>query len=161
MKEKILIGWVGLRGAVPIILATFPLLADIPNAHHIFNLVFFIVLTSVLFQGTSIPFVVRRLGLVSAQRPKSRYPLEFEAKEGSNATLLDFVIPYNSGVIGKPILELGLPGESVITLVCRGDEYLVPNGSTILQAGDVLLILLNRAFISEVQKILSNPKTTR
>jgi cell volume regulation protein A len=158
-KENLLIAWVGLRGAVPIILGTFPLMADIPNAGHIFNLVFFIVLTSVLLQGTSLPLVVRKLGLAApSQRPKPRYALEFEEGEGMEATLMDFIIPYQSGVVGKPLVELGLPEESVITLIVRTDNYLVPKGTTILQPGDVLLILLRKTSIPEVNKILSSPK---
>jgi cell volume regulation protein A len=159
LKERTLIAWVGLRGAVPIILATFPLLADTPNAVSIFNLVFFIVLTSVLLQGTSIPLVVRWLGLAAPQAPKQRYPLEFEEGSGTDATLMDFIIPYNSGAIGKRIVELGLPEGSVITLIVRDSKtHLVPTGTTVLQSGDVLLILLNKASISEVNRILAIPK---
>jgi potassium/hydrogen antiporter len=159
LKEKLLIAWVGLRGAVPIILATFPLLADVPNAGHIFDLVFFIVFTSVLLQGTSLPLVVRKLGLAApSQRPKPRYALEFEEGEGMEATLMDFIIPYNSAAIGKPILDLQLPDQSVITLISRNDEYIVPTGTTRLQGGDVLLIILNKASIAEAHKILSAPK---
>jgi cell volume regulation protein A len=158
LKERIVIAWVGLRGAVPIILATFPVLANVPNAGHIFNLVFFIVLTSVLLQGTSLPPVVRWLGLARPQSSKARYPLEFEEREGTDATLMDFIIPYQSGVIGKPILELGLPTESVITLIVRGDSYVMPTGTTTLQPGDVLLVLLKKASVPEVHKILSTSK---
>ena len=157
LNEKLLIAWVGLRGAVPIILATFPLLANVPNANRIFNLVFFIVLTSVLFQGTSIPLVVRYLGLAMPRSFKPRYALEFEEGEGMEATLMDFILPYNSGAVGKPLVELGLPPESVITVIVRDDKYLVPTGTTILRPGDVLLILLNKASIPEVNKILSTP----
>jgi Trk K+ transport system NAD-binding subunit len=121
-------------------------------------LVFFIVLTSVLLQGTSIPLVVRWLGLATPQSPKPRYPLEFEEGKGMDATLMDFIIPYNSGVIGKPIVAMRLPEESVITLIVRGENYVVPTGTTTLQAGDVLLIVLKKASIPEVNKILSTPK---
>jgi cell volume regulation protein A len=157
LNEKLLIAWVGLRGAVPIILATFPLLANVPNANRIFNLVFFIVLTSVLFQGTSIPLVVRYLGLAMPRSSRPRYALEFEEGEGMEATLMDFILPYSSAVVGKPLVELGLPSESVITVIVRDDKYLVPTGTTTLQPGDVLLILLNKASIPEVNKILSMP----
>jgi cell volume regulation protein A len=156
LKERTLIAWVGLRGAVPIILATFPLLANVPNAVQIFNLVFFIVLTSVLLQGTSIPLVIRWLGLARPQSPKPRYPLEFEEGSGMDATLMDFIIPYNSGAVGKRIVELGLPEGSVITLIVRNDKtYIVPTGTSVLQPGDVLLILLSKAAVPEVNKILA------
>jgi cell volume regulation protein A len=72
---------------------------------------------------------------------------------------MDFIIPYNSGAIGKRIVELGLPEGSVITLIVRdGKTHLVPTGTTVLQSGDVLLILLNKASISEVNRILAIPK---
>ncbi len=157
-KENLLIAWVGLRGAVPIILGTFPLLADIPNSDHIFNLVFFIVLTSVLFQGTSLPLVVRYLGLATSRPSRPRYALEFEEGEGMDATLMDFIIPYNSAVVGKAILDLKLPEQIVITLISRNNQYIVPSGTTRLQGGDVLLIILNKASIAEVNRILSAPK---
>jgi cell volume regulation protein A len=157
-KENLLIAWVGLRGAVPIILATFPLLAGIPNAGHIFNLVFFIVLTSVLFQGTSIPVVVRYLGLATSRPSKPRYALEFEEGQGSEATLMDFIIPYNSAVVEKAVVDLKLPEQSVITLISRNNQYIVPTGTTRLQGGDVLLIILNKASIAEVNRILSASK---
>ena len=73
------------------------------------------------------------------------------------ATLMDFILPYNSGVVEKPLVDLGLPPESVITVIVRDDKYLVPTGTTILRPGDVLLILLNKASIPEVNKILSTP----
>jgi cell volume regulation protein A len=159
LKEKLLIAWVGLRGAVPIILATFPLLAGVPNASHIFDLVFFIVLTSVLLQGTSLPLVVRKLGLVAPSQPaKPRYALEFEEGEGMETTLMDFIIPYNSAAIDRAIVDLRLPDQSVITLISRNDEYIVPTGATRLQGGDVLLIILNKASVAEAHKILSAPK---
>ena len=156
-KENLLIAWVGLRGAVPIILATFPLLAEIPNAGHIFNLVFFIVLTSVLFQGTSIPLVVRYLGLATSPLARPRYALEFEDIEGDR-TLIDFIIPYNSAVVEKAIVDLKLPEQSVITVISRNNQYIAPTGSTRLQGGDVLLIILNKASVAEVSQILSAPK---
>jgi cell volume regulation protein A len=157
-KERLLIGWVGLRGAVPIILATFPLLAGLPNAVAIFNLVFFVVLTSVLLQGTTIPLVVRYLGLAEPQSPKPRHPLELEEREGTETTLMDFIVPYNSAAVGKPVMELRLPDQSVITLVSRDNEYVVPTGATRLLGGDVLLIILNKASVPEVHRALSTPK---
>jgi cell volume regulation protein A len=140
---------------VPIILATFPLLAKISNAAGIFNLVFFIVLTSVLLQGTSLPLVVRWLGLARPRSLKPRYPLEFEEGQGIEATLMDFVVPYNSGVVGKPIVELGFPEQSVIALIVRGDQHIVPTGTTVLEPGDVLLVVLKKESIPEVNRILS------
>ncbi|HSE84131.1 MAG TPA: potassium/proton antiporter, partial [Thermodesulfobacteriota bacterium] len=88
LREKTMVSWVGLRGAVPIILATFPLLAEIPKADMIFNLVFFIVITSVLLQGTSIPLVAKWLGVDAPIPVKTRYPLEFEPTDSMRGELV-------------------------------------------------------------------------
>lgn len=157
-REKLLISWVGLRGAVPIILATFPLLAGVANANYVFNVVFFIVLTSVLLQGTTIPLVARRLGLAVPSPSGPQHPLEFEQRAGTDVTLMDFIVPYQSPIAGKTIVEIDLPDESVITLICRDSNYIVPTGTTLLQPGDVLLVLLNQTSIAALQAILSGPK---
>lgn len=111
LKEKHMISWVGLRGAVPIILATFPLLVGLPEADTIFNVVFFVVLTSVLLQGTSIPFVARLLGVHDPVVAKSRSPLEFEATGDIKSTLVEAEIGQGWWAKGKQILDLHLPPE--------------------------------------------------
>ncbi len=155
LKERLLIAWVGLRGAVPIILATFPLLANVPDAGHIFHLVFFIVLTSVLLQGTTIPMVVGYLGLATPQASKLRYALELEEGEGMETTLMDFIVPYNSPVIDKAMVEMRFPEQSVVALISRNNEYIVPTGATRLQGGDVLLMILNKGAVAATHRILS------
>ena len=75
-----------------------------------------------------------------------------------DATLMDFIIPYNSAVVGKAILDLKLPEQSVITLISRDNQYIVPTGTTRLRGGDVLLIILDKASIEEVARILSAPR---
>jgi len=94
LSKKAMISWVGLRGAIAIILATFPLIANIPHASMMFNLVFFVVLTSILIQGTSIPWLSKWLK-VSMPLENQRYsPLEFEKSEGLDANLTDVIVPY-------------------------------------------------------------------
>lgn len=75
-----------------------------------------------------------------------------------DATLMDFIVPYHSNVVGKPLLEIGLPHGSVIALVSRNDKYIVPTGTTVLEPGDVLLILLNKDAVPELNRILSAPQ---
>lgn len=157
-REKLFISWVGLRGSVPIILATFPLLAGIPRADLLFNLVFFIVLTSALLQGWSIPLVARLLGLAAPLERKKSHPLEFEPVVGSDTELVDLTVPYHSDVVGRSIVELGLPSNSLIVLIGRGDQYLVPSGGSVLEAGDTILILVNKADLPQVREILSRRK---
>jgi cell volume regulation protein A len=156
VRDKAMIAWVGLRGAVPIVLATFPLLAGVPNAVTIFNVVFFTVLTSVLIQGTSIVPVAKLLGVAAPLRRKREYPLEIEPLEGVDTDLIEFVLPPGAVVAGKPIVELGLPAGSLITLVSRDEHFFVPSGGTVLEEGDVVLVLVSASNAGHVGAILSS-----
>jgi cell volume regulation protein A len=157
-REKALVSWVGLRGAVPIVLATFPLLARLPDADMMFNLVFFIVLTSALLQGWSIPFVARHLKVDAPLETRKRYPIEFAPIEGVETELVDMIVPFNSAVAGKTIVELGLPHESLVVLIGRNDGFVVPSGGTLLQEGDTLLVLVNRENLPLVRSRLSEQR---
>lgn len=141
LREKLLLGWVGLRGAVPIVLATYALTADLPDADLIFNLVFFVVLISVLVQGTTITRVAKWLGLHAPLKIRRIHPLEYQPMAGMKSELKELVIPKGSHVNGKAIFELPIPDGALIILVRRGDEYFVPNGQTTLQEKDTLLVL--------------------
>jgi len=141
IREKAFISWVGLRGAVPIILATYPLLAGLEQAELMFNVVFFVVLTSTLFQGTLIPQVARWLKVDAPLEAKRVYPLEYTRMEGLSSELKEYPIPADSFVVGKSIVELGLPQQFLIMLIARGNEFVLPSGGTVLEAGDVLLAL--------------------
>ena len=158
LNEKALVSWVGLRGAVPIILATFPLLAGLPGSELMFNLVFFIVLTSTLFQGWSIPVLARLLKVDTPLKRTSSYPLEFDAPRETNTELVDLMVPYNSSVAGRTIVELGLPNDSLIVLIIRNEEFLVPSGGTVLESGDTILALVNKQNLPNVRKLLSEQK---
>lgn len=153
-REKIFISWVGLRGSVPIVLATFPLLAGVAGSDAIFNIVFFIILTSALLQGSSIPFVARLLRLQAPLEKKRRYPIEFAPIDGVDTQLVDFIIPFNSAIAGKPIVELGLPRDSLIALVNRDEKFFVPSGGTVLEGGDVVLVLVNDKNLGKVREII-------
>jgi len=157
-KEKLFISWVGLRGSVPIILATFPLLAGIPQAELLFNLVFFIVLTSALLQGWSIPLAAHLLGLTRPAERKKSHPLEFEPIAGSDTELVDLTVPFHSEVVGKSIVELGLPPDSLVVLIGRGETYIVPSGGTVFEPGDTLLVLVNMNNLPLVREILARQR---
>jgi cell volume regulation protein A len=161
-KEKLMVAWVGLRGAVPIILATFPLLVGIPKAEVIFNVVFFIVLTSVLLQGTSIPLVAKWLGVDAPMPKKSWAPLEWGAINTLKNELVEFTIPARSSMVGSEVVKLGLPKGVLIVLLKRGDDILVPGGGTTLQAGDILLVLANEDTLATVRSLVeSGPATVQ
>ncbi|HEY7534817.1 MAG TPA: potassium/proton antiporter [Thermodesulfobacteriota bacterium] len=156
LREKTFISWIGLRGAAPIMLATFPLVADISKAEMIFNLVFFIVLTSALLQGTSIPLVATLLG-VDAQIPeKLKYPLEFEPGGNIKSEMVELEISNHSAIIGKQIVELSLPKNALVVLINRNNEFIVPSGGTVLEPGDRMLVLADKDAITEVRSIVES-----
>lgn len=141
VRERLLVSWVGLRGAAPIVLATFPFVAGVPHPELYFNVVFFVVLTSVLLQGTSIPLVARWLRLDAPLAKKREYPLEYVSYGRSRNDLVDILIPPGSRAAGRQIVELKLPKSVLVVLLGRNDDYLVPRGSTVLQPGDVMLVI--------------------
>lgn len=157
LREKAMVGWVGLRGAVPIVLATFPLLSNVPAASTIFDLVFFIVLTSVIVQGTTIPVVARWLGVHEPVRLRPRPPIEFEPTDGISGNLVEIEVPVYSDAVGKQIVDLGLPPGALFVLIGRGASFVVPGGSTVLEAGDNILLLADDQMHRRVRRILELP----
>lgn len=157
-REMAFVSWVGLRGAVPIVLATFPLLAGVPDAELIFNVVFFIVITSVVLQGWSIPVVARLLRVDAPIEPKRRYPIEFAPVEGVDTELVDLMVPYNSALAGKSIVELNLPHDSLVVLISRNDNFIVPSGGTVLQESDTVLALVNKSNLPEIRAIFEKQR---
>ncbi len=154
VREKAMISWVGLRGAVPIILATFPLLAGVPKAEVFFNVVFFIVLTSGLLQGTSIPLIARwlKVGTPSPARPPS--PLELVATGDAKSAPVEIHIPPDAAIVGKRIVEARFPPGVLIALISKRGEMVVPSGNTLLEAGDTLLVLADQAALGETRMLV-------
>lgn len=135
LNEKLFVGWVGLRGALPIILATIPIIANAPSADRIFDYVFFIVLTSVLIQGWSLPWVARKLKVIIP--PGSS---ELVKKTPGTKDLLEVIVQPTAAAAGKAVVDLGLPRTALIVLLRRGGESFIPEGSTRIMPGDDLVI---------------------
>jgi len=140
-KASLLISWVGLRGSVPIILAIFPLIFELPNADLIFNVVFFIVLISALLQGSSLPFAAKKLGLVLNAKAKESSTIEIVKVAKSKRELIEIELIEDSPAIGLSIGELVLPAQTIIAVVARGEATLIPKGSTRLEVGDHVFII--------------------
>ena len=151
LNEKALVSWVGLRGAVPIILATYPLVAGVPDAAMIFNIVFFIVLVSALVHGTSIPTVARWLGLAAPLQEKRKLSREFEVDPNTPSELLELTIPPDASAVGQQVVDLGLPEGALIILMQKESERFVPCGSTVIEAGDTLLLLTTDDLVESVR----------
>ncbi len=154
-REKIFVSWIGLRGAVPVILATFPLIMGIENSDLIFNLVFFIVLTSAILQGWSINAFARLLKLSEPLPKKIRIPIEFSSSKDDETDLIEFMVPFNSSMAGKQIVELNFPNDSRIVLIVRDEKNIVPGGGTVLEEGDILSILVNKGSSDQLKKIFT------
>src|SRR3954452_23832464 len=135
-REVLYIGWVGLRGAVPIVLATFPVLAGAPGADRLFDLVFFIVVISALVPGATVAWVTRRLGLQSKEPPAPQAVLAIESRQPLQGELMSFYIDEALLVAGMPVEELPLPEGAAVTLIVRENRLLPPVAGTILQPGD-------------------------
>jgi cell volume regulation protein A len=141
LREQLMVSWAGLRGAVPIVVATYPLIAGVPAAQTIFNLVFFVVFISVLLQGTTIPRVSRWLRVASPLVKPFQYPIEYNPTADLKNELVEVPVPADSPVVGRSLVEIKLPTGALIVLIRRGDETFVPRGSTQIDAGDTLLVL--------------------
>jgi cell volume regulation protein A len=154
LREKALVSWVGLRGAAPVVLATFPLVEGVEHAEEIFDIVFFIVLTSVLVQGTTVPLVARRLG-VDAPMPVPRAaPLEFVTETDADMDLHQFEVTAGSPSAGRRLIALGLPPGVLVVLVTRDGSYVVPQGATVLHPGDAVLAIASEEALTELRAIL-------
>lgn len=140
-NERIFISWVGLRGAVPIIFATYPLLANVDKADTIFHLVFFIAVSSVLLQGTTLALFADSLGLTVPATIKRKFALDLELSDQAKNVMDDIVIDLNSAVVGKEIMSLGLPKTVLIVLIERDGKFITPNGSARIYANDKLKLM--------------------
>jgi len=140
-KEHLLVSWVGLKGAVPIILATFPMMAGLPDGPLLFNVVFFVVLVSATLQGWSLPPLASKLGLQEPEPPAAQVALEILSLHEVNAEIVDYPIGERSALAGTYLRDLGLPDGALVALISRGKSLVAPRGSTQLGAGDHLFVI--------------------
>jgi cell volume regulation protein A len=152
-RERLLLGWAGLRGAVPIVLATFALSSDVRHKDTIFNAVFFVVLVSAIAQGTTLEPLARRLRLVSPAPPVPEAPLE--VPPSSELDVVDFVVSPDHAVSGSAVRELGLPRDALIAVVNRDGKAIPPRGSTVLHGGDRLFVLVPRGSRADLEDVFS------
>ena len=139
-RARVYISWVGLRGAVPIIFATYPLMsAEIPNARMIFNIVFFVTIVSLLVQGTTVSAMARWLGLVGKSEEKEIFNVALPDEIKSAMSEIELTDEALSG--GNKLMNLSLPDNTLVVMVKRREQYFVPKGHTHLQSGDRLLVI--------------------
>jgi cell volume regulation protein A len=131
------------------------LLAGVPYASTIFNLVFFISASSVLLQGTTLPYAARWLHVSVSEKLKRKFPLDIELKDDFKSELIEFDMPDNSPAIGKAVVELKLPKTAMIVMIHRHGKYMTANGETTLEPRDHLLIMAdNKETVDKVYQSL-------
>ncbi len=142
--RRVMISWVGLRGAVPIIFATYPMVAGLDHASLIFNIVFFIVFTSVILQGTTLPLMARWLGL---ERPESARPLspyDLEISDELRGDLRRLYVPLGSPAVGKTMIGLHFPLGVLTTRIERRGVHIFPSGTTRIESEDRLTVITSK-----------------
>ncbi len=151
-RERALLGWAGLRGAVPIVLATYPQAAGLPESTTIFNAVFFVVLGSALIQGPTLEPFARALGL-TGHRGSYEPPLEVAAVDSLGSGLLEFGVAGDSAVVGRHVRELGLPRDALVAVIVRDGEAVPPRGSTVVESGDRLYVLSRKESRRTIERL--------
>jgi cell volume regulation protein A len=140
-KEKLFISWAGLKGAVPIVLATFPLIAGTENSQLLFNAVFFVVVTSALIQGTTLTPLAEKLGLLGPDKIRSPYTIALVSSKQSQHKLVPYAVTASSSMIGKTLADITLPPNTVVNAIVRNEYLIPPNGQTAIEEGDLLYVL--------------------
>lgn len=153
--QRVIAAWTGLRGAVPIVLATFPFLAGVSSSTKLFNVVFFVVLTSVLFQGPTLMPLARRLKVDRPLDIRPRSPLEFDRTPRFHGDSLEVDISSDAAVAGLSVSELALPPGTLIVLIRQNDEFVVPAADTVIEPYDTLMLLGTRSDLHTAREILT------
>lgn len=153
-RERLFMSWAGLRGAVPVVLATYPMAAGLEIGNEIFNLVFFAVLLSVSIQGSTLGTLANKLGLSEPKRPQPRYGLELATMARSELDLMVVDLPGPQGRPGPRVHDLHLPHSALITMIARGNEVISPTGTTRLLGWDQVTVLARPADEPAVQAAL-------
>lgn len=152
-RKKFFISFVGLRGAVPIVFATYPLLAGVGYAKTIFDLVFFISVLSVLIQGTMLGTVAKWLHVSVPEKLKRKFPLDIELSDDFKSELIELDITHDSPSVGKAVVELKLPKTALIVMIYRNGKYLTASGDTVIEEKDHLLVMAdNKETVEKVHE---------
>ncbi|WP_347565579.1 potassium/proton antiporter [Nocardioides sp. IC4_145] len=152
-RDQVFISWAGLRGAVPIVLATIPMSVGLPGAERVFDVVFLLVVVFTLVQGPTLPWVARRTGAAAAENPRA-VAIESAPLEDIDATLLQFTVAPESRLAGVEVAELRLPPGAVVTLLLRDDQLFVPTPATALRVGDHALVATDRTHVADIEERL-------
>jgi cell volume regulation protein A len=152
--ERLVLGWAGLRGAIPVVLATFPVISGVSHSLEFFNIVFFAVVISAILQGTTFEPLAKALG-VTTRRPALPRPLaETGTIRALGAEVVEYVVGEDDAIIGHRVRELRLPREALLSVIVRGEEAILPRGSTRIEAGDRLHVVVRQEVAGDFPKLI-------
>jgi cell volume regulation protein A len=154
VTEKLTLGWAGLRGAVPVVLATFPVIHGVPHSQEFFNIVFFAVVLSTLLQGSTFEPLAERLGVTTATPAVPRPLTETGTIRGLGAEVVEFPVVHADAIAGCFVRELELPRDALLNVIVRGDQAIPPRGSTRIEAGDRLHLLIRHEVAHGVTRLM-------
>jgi cell volume regulation protein A len=153
-RERIVLGWAGLRGAVPVVLATFPVIDRVPGSLDFFNIVFFAVLVSTLLQGTTFEPLAKRLGVTTSEPALPRPLTEAGTIRRLGAEIVEYPVGAEDAVVGRRVRQLGLPRDALLNVIVRGEQAIPPRGSTLIEPGDRLHVLVRQEVAGELPVLL-------
>jgi len=143
-SERLVLGWAGLRGGVPVVLATFPVIAGVPRSLEFFNVVFFAVAVSTVVQGATFEPLARALRTTTAQPALPRPLTETGTIRALGAEVVEYTVGPHDAIVGRRVRELGLPRQGLVNVIVRDGQAIPPRGSTVVEAGDRLHVLVRQ-----------------
>lgn len=157
-RETMFIGWVGLRGAVPIVLAIYPLMAGVAGAERVFDIVLILVIFNAIIPGSTVRYMARRFKLVEDTPPPPGAVLQIEAAQPLDAELMSFYVSGAVAVAGVQLADLDFPEGAAVSMIVRGESLIPPKGSTVLEVGDHVYVITKRHDLSEIQLMFGRPE---
>ncbi|HSF02906.1 MAG TPA: potassium/proton antiporter [Solirubrobacterales bacterium] len=153
-RERLVLGWAGLRGAIPVVLATFPVIDGVSHSLEFFNIVFFAVVISTILQGTTFEPLAQALGVTTRSPALPRPLAETGTIRALGAEVVEFVVGDDDAIAGRRVRELGLPREALVSVIVRGDEAILPRGSTRVEADDRLHLVVRKEVAKDFPKLI-------
>ncbi|HVD55900.1 MAG TPA: potassium/proton antiporter [Thermoleophilaceae bacterium] len=154
VRERIVLGWAGLRGAVPVVLATFPVIDHVPGSDDVFNIIFFAVVLSTLLQGATFEPLAARLGVTTNEPALPRPLAETGTIRRLGAEIIEYPVGPEDALAGRRVRDLGLPRDALVSVIVRGSEAVLPRGSTRVEPGDRLHVVVRTEVASSMPELL-------
>jgi potassium/hydrogen antiporter len=152
--DRITLGWAGLRGAVPVVLAIFPVIEGVPDSLRFFNVVFFAVVISTLVQGPTFEPLARSLGVTTSEPALPRPLAETGTIRRLGAEIVEYPVGPDDAIVGRVVRDLGLPRDALLSVIVRGSEAILPRGSTRIEPGDRLHVVVRQEVAQQVPEML-------